>query len=286
MTAAAVRRVDLSPADYVHVPQAPRIERRIFLARDAAQPWHMRIVCGVTQEGEAAGVSNHTWSHVDAPYHRLANGATLDRVPPSHYLASRTRIVDLTGSAAAGADVRRETVDGVAYHSWVDTADLPDDLEEYDAVLFVTGFGALIERGYPMTADADWHYPSVTAAAAERLAALPNLRLVAMDSPTFDKPDVDGIAHVTLLGRQPSPVLLVETLTCERLRRAASPLPVEGLLTVEPLRAFGPEPDGALASVYLYYLGSAADAAADREAQAHFADFVATMRSAAHGVET
>jgi len=104
-----------------------------------------------------------------------------------------------------------------------------------------------------MTEDADHHYPSVTAAAAARLAAVPSLRLVGVDSPTVDKPPADGAAHVTLLGRTPEPVLLVETLTCERLRRAASPLPTEGLLTVEPLRAFGPDPDGALASVYFYF---------------------------------
>lgn len=247
--AAPICRVDLSPVDYAHVPQAPRIERRVILARDQANPWQMRGVVGVDAGGRALGVSNHTWSHVDAPFHRLAAGATLDRIAPAHYLASRTRVVDLTASAAP---TRRETIHGVEYHSLIDEPDLPRDLDGYEAVLFVTGFGPLIEQGYPMTDGADEHYPSLTAAAATRLAAVGSLRLVAMDSPTVDKPPADGIAHVTLLGRTP-PVLLVETLTCERLRRAATPLPVEGLLTVEPLRAFGPDPDGALASVYFYF---------------------------------
>ncbi len=246
---AAVCRVDLSPPDYAHVPQAPRIERRVILARDAENPWQMRGVLGVDATGRAVGLSNHTWSHMDAPFHRLGHGATLDRIPPAHYLASRTRVVDLSGS---NARARREVVLGTDYHSLIDAEDVPDGLDGYDAVLFVTGFGPLIERGYPMTDSADEHYPSLTRAGAERLAAVSSLRLIAIDSPTIDKPPADGIAHVTLLGR-PSPVLLVETLTCERLRRAASPLPTEGLLTVEPLRAFGPEPDGALASVYFYY---------------------------------
>jgi len=253
-----VCRVDLSPAEYAHVPQAPRIERHVILARDAENPWQMRGVLGVDGTGRAVGVSNHTWSHVDAPYHRLAGGATLDRLAPAHYLASRTRVVDLTASAASA---RRETVRGVDYHSVIDAADVPDDLEGYEALLFVTGFGPLIEKGYPMTDGADEHYPSLTAAAAARLAAVSSLRLIAMDSPTVDKPPADGVAHVILLGRTPSPVLLVETLTCERLRRAASPLPTEGLLTVEPLRAFGPEPDGALASVYFYFAREGQDAA-------------------------
>jgi kynurenine formamidase len=248
--AAPICRVDLSPVDYVHVPQAPRIERRVILVRDETNPWQMRGVLGVDPGGRALGISNHTWSHVDAPFHRLAHGATLDRIAPAHYLASRTRVVDLTASAAAE---RRETVRGIDYHSLIDEADLPAGLDGYEALLFVTGFGPLIEQGYPMTNAADEHYPSLTAPAARRLAAIPSLRLIAMDSPTVDKPPADGIAHVTLLGRTPTPILLVETLTCERLRRAASPLPLEGLLTVEPLRAFGPEPDGALASVYFYF---------------------------------
>jgi kynurenine formamidase len=258
---AALCRVDLSPVEYTHVPQAPRIERRVILARDHANPWQMRGVVAIdTGGGVAAGVSNHTWSHVDAPFHRLAQGATLDRIPPAHYLASRARVVDLTGSTAAS---RRETVDGVSYHSVIDAEDLPADLIGYEAILFVTGFGPLIERGYPMTADADYHYPSVTPAAATRLAGSASLRVLAIDSPTIDKPEADGIAHVTLLGRTPNPVLIVETLTCERLRRAASPLPRNGLLTVEPLRAFGPDPDGALASVYFYFARPGQDAALD-----------------------
>jgi kynurenine formamidase len=268
--AAALCRVDLSPVEYTHVPQAPRIERRVILARDGTNPWQMRGVVPIdTGGGVAAGVSNHTWSHVDAPFHRLAHGATLDRIAPAHYLASRTRVVDLTASTAAA---RRETVRGVSYHSQIDTDDLPADLEGYEALLVVTGFGPLIEQGYPMTADADYHYPSVTAAAAARLANVSSLRLLALDSPTIDKPEADGIAHVTLLGRTPDPVLLVETLTCERLRRAASPLPAEGLLTVEPLRAFGPEPDGALASVYFYFARPGFETA--------FQIFSATLREA------
>jgi kynurenine formamidase len=267
--AVPICRVDLSPAEYAHVPQAPRIERRVILARDDANPWQMRGVVGLDAGGRALGVSNHTWSHVDAPFHRLASGPTLDRIAPAHYLASRTRVVDLTASASPA---RRETVRGIGYHSLIDEADLPGDLDGYEAVLFVTGFGPLIEQGYPMTEDADYHYPSLTAAAATRLAAVDSIRLVAMDSPTVDKPAADGIAHVTLLGRAPTPVLLVETLTCERLRRAATPLPVDGLLTVEPLRAFGPDPDGALASVYFYF-------ARDGQ-QAAFEAFSTTLREA------
>lgn len=263
-------RIDLSPADYVHVPQAPRIERRSILARGADNEWQMTGVVGVNEAGECVGVSNHTWSHVDAPHHLLAGGATLDEIDPRRYLASRTRVVDLTKSGAA----RRETVDGVDYHSRIDVDDLPQDIGGYDALLFVTGFGTLIERGYPMTPGADEHYPNVTRGAAERLAGVGSLRLLGIDSPSFDKPETNAQAHRILLGRQPEPVLLLETLTCERLRkRFPASLPSEVLLTVEPLRAFGgARPDGALSSVYVYAAGDA-----DRS---QFDAFVASMREA------
>ncbi len=262
-------RVDLSPADYVHVPQAPKIERRSIFARGADNEWEMSGVVGVNAAGECVGLSNHTWSHVDAPYHLLADGASLDEIDPRQYLSSRARLIDLTDSTATE---RRETIDGINYHSRIDVADLPDDLEGFDALLLVTGFGALIDRGYPMTKDADHHYPNVTRAAAEMMASIQSIRLVGIDSPSFDKPETNAAAHRVLLGRRPTPVLLLETLTGERLRRALDPLPKEILLTVEPLRAYGQRPDGALSSVYAYAaLGTDAG---------QFDSFVALMRGA------
>ncbi|HXG66805.1 MAG TPA: hypothetical protein VNO70_17010, partial [Blastocatellia bacterium] len=56
-------RIDLSPADYVHVPQAPRIARRAIFARGGDNEWEMAGVLGVSEAGEQMGISNHTWSH-------------------------------------------------------------------------------------------------------------------------------------------------------------------------------------------------------------------------------
>ncbi|HVF29221.1 MAG TPA: cyclase family protein [Pyrinomonadaceae bacterium] len=263
-------RVDLSPADYVHVPQAPRIERRPIFSRGGDNEWAMSGVVGLDAAGECVGVSNHTWSHLDAPYHLLPDGLSLDEIDPRQYLASRTRVVDLTDS---NISERRETIDGVDYHNRIDVSDLPDGLAGYDALLFVTGFGALIDRGYPMRDGADHHYPNVTKAAAERIAEVSSIRLVGIDSPSFDKPETNAAAHRVLLGRRPAPVLLLETLTCERLRRALNPLPTEILLTVEPLRAYGERPDGALSSVYAY-------AATGAEGAAQFDSYMSLMRGA------
>jgi len=241
-------RVNLSPPDFVHVPQAPRIVRRPILSRDGANEWQMWGVMGVAASGEPVGLSHHTWSHLDAPYHLLADGAPFQALDPRTYLALRARVVDLTGTGPE----RRETIEGVDYHTRVETGDLPQDLEGYDAVLLITGFSALYATGFPMRAGADAHYPDVAPDAARRLASFPGLKVLAIDAPSVDKPQSQAAAHRVLLGRRPHPVLLLETLWAGPLRSAFARLPAEVLITVEPLRALGPDQDGALASVYAY----------------------------------
>ena len=240
-------RIDLSPPEFIHVPQAPRIERHAILSRAPGNEWHMSGVSGL-REGVRVGVSNHTWSHLDAPYHLLPDGPTLDRIDPRRYLAVRTRVVDLTSTTPE----RRETIEGIGYHTRIAREDLPSALDGFDAVLFVTGFSATYAAGYPMRPGADEHYPNITEEAAEQLAGITTLRIVAIDAPSVDKPSNKAIAHRLFLGRRPNPVLLLETLTTERLRAHVRPLPSELLLTIEPLRAFGAQSDGALSSVYAY----------------------------------
>src|SRR3954471_9709489 len=263
-------RIDLSPTDYIHVPQAPRIERSPIFSRGTGNEWQMWGVYGVNATGGRVGISNHTWSHLDAPFHLLTAGASFDRLDPRRYLALRTRVVDL---AQTGAE-RRETIEGVDYHSRIDLGDLPTDLDGFDAVFFATGFSALYRRRYPMRDGADAHYPNVTADAARWLAGVATLKVAAIDGPSFDKPDTDAIAHRILLGRQPDPVLLLETLTIERLRRHyGTALPRKVLLTVEPLRALGSvRQDGALASVYAW--------APQAGHEAFFGEFVDALCSA------
>jgi kynurenine formamidase len=262
-------RIDLSPPDFVHVPQAPRIERPELMRRDATNEWQMWSVAGIAHDGSRVGISNHTWSHVDAPFHLLAEGTTFERLDPRQYLARRATVVDLTRSAPD----RRERIEGVGYHTRIDVDDLPAKLDDCDALLFVTGFAALYRSGYPMRDGADVHYPHITRAAAERIAHNPNVTVVGIDGPSVDKPETAAAAHRILLGRKPCPVLLLETLTFERMRRHLTPLPTRVLLTIEPIRAFGPGgQDGALASVFAY--------AAEPGSEAELEAFTTTLRGA------
>jgi kynurenine formamidase len=264
----ALTRYDLSPPDYVHVPQAPRIDRPEILRRGGDNEWQMWGVTGVGPGGERTGVSNHTWSHLDAPYHLLGDGAPFERLDPKHYLAVDAVVVDLTRTGPE----RRETVNGVSFHTRIDLDDLPPATSDCEAVLFVTGFAELYASGYPMHEGADAHYPHVASAAAEHLAAQPRLRLIGIDGPSVDKPETHAAAHRILLGRRP-PILLLETLTFERMRRDSLILPGRVLLTIEPLRAFGPGgQDGALSSVYAY--------APEPGEEAAFATFSAALRAA------
>src|SRR4029453_871447 len=108
-------------------------------------------------------------------------------------------LVDLTSTNPE----RRETVDGVSYHTRIDVSDLPAAISDCEAVLFFTGFAQLYSRAYPMRDGADAHYPHITRDAAERLAAQPRLRLVGIDGPSVDKHETHATATSTLLGRRP-----------------------------------------------------------------------------------
>ncbi|HVK08490.1 MAG TPA: cyclase family protein [Gemmataceae bacterium] len=77
---------------------------------------------------ELLTLSNHTGSHVDAPLHKIAGGASLDDIPLDRFLGP-ARIVDLRG---IGPDehITRETL----------TNKLPAMIED-EIVLLATGWG-------------------------------------------------------------------------------------------------------------------------------------------------
>jgi hypothetical protein len=113
-------RIDLSPPDFIHVPQAPRIGG----APSARAPGQRVAHVDGRQRhgrGRAAAACRITLVPLDAPFHLLPRGPTFEQLDPRHYLALDARLVDLTSSG----NERRETVSGVNYHTRVDVADLP-----------------------------------------------------------------------------------------------------------------------------------------------------------------
>jgi arylformamidase len=144
-------------------------------------------------------VGSHFSTHVDAPFHMLADGKRLDQYPPDRWLG-RAAVVDVRGRERIGP------------------ADLPDSPGAPFVLLFT---GHEERRG-----DADFfdRYPELTVAAAEKLAAA-GVTLVGIDSFTVDGPPYD--AHRALMAAD---ILIVENLT------GLGRLPVRVRLVVAPLK--------------------------------------------------
>ena len=155
--------------------------------------WHMWTAGSVTAEGERLGLSNHTWSHLDAPFHLLPDGRDVRaarsaalpgarrpaRRPHRHRSRSprdrrRRQLPHPNRRRGPAAGPRRSRGGAVR-----------DRLRR-----------ALRGRNIRCSDGADAHYPHVTReAAAKRLAALPNLRVAGIDGPSFDKPETNAAAH-------------------------------------------------------------------------------------------
>jgi arylformamidase len=163
------------------------------------------------------GLTTHSGTHVDAPAHFVAGGATVDALP-LEILLGKTRVVELPG---------RERVD----RSDLEALDLRDDLR----VLLKTRMsGQLLKPGY----QEDHVY--LTGDAAHYLAQA-GLKLVGFDYLSIDRfGDTSYPAHHALLG---AGVVVVEGLDLSEVE------PGEYDMTCLPLRVGGG--DGAPARVVL-----------------------------------
>lgn len=133
----------------------------------------------------------HTGTHLDAPAHMLAGGATLDRFPAGHFLG-RAAVVEASG-AAAGRIARDDLA-----------AQLPD-LDSLQYVLLHTGWASRWGRD-----DYDEGFPVLDEDAARWLAA-GGLRGVGIDAVSVDAAGSDSFpVHRILLG---GGLVIVENLT-------------------------------------------------------------------------
>jgi arylformamidase len=141
-----MRLIDLSQPIFHECPNCP------------AHP-PVRVDLGATHEQhgwrlEMLTVASHTGSHVDAPLHKLADGASLDDIPLERFVG-KALVVDLRDSAAS-----RPINAGLL------RSHLPGPLKDR-IVLLATGWGD------QRAADDNWHYrsPHLTVDGAEWLVA-------------------------------------------------------------------------------------------------------------------
>src|SRR5262245_27396636 len=115
-----MRLIDLSQPVYdgsPNCPVHPPVESKL-LRDHPANGWRVEVLT----------LSNHTGSHVDAPLHKIAGGASLDDIPLERF-AGPARIADLRGIGSS-APITLNMLEGT----------LPADLAD-QIVLLVTGWG-------------------------------------------------------------------------------------------------------------------------------------------------
>lgn len=141
--------------------------------------------CRVTR----LNLGSHAGTHLDAPRHVLPDGATLDALPPEHWIGQAV-VADCTGCAAVISASDLEPAFSFAGRA--------------NMLLLRTGWDRL--WGAPAYFE---RYPVLSREAVERILAGP-WRLVGMDCPGPDAPDDAALPnHRALLG---AGVLILENL--------------------------------------------------------------------------
>ncbi len=259
-------KYDLSLDVYFTYGPAASVLSRPVLPRRAGQPIFMRGEVGVKEDGQFRPLVAHNTTHIDMPVHFLEGAADLDDVlnNPAYRvnLPLLARVVDV--SAWPDAQYLYDH-DGVRYCELVTAEMLPpcEELEQYDALVLLTGFGTVMRRGsvsYAPDAAGFFHMPGITVEVAQR-AVEAGLTLLAIDSPTVERQTqgnplrMTGDVHPILLGHAP-PVFILEAIAGDRLRPQAGFIPREGMLEVIPRRANAKGADAAPARVFLtFYAG-------------------------------
>jgi kynurenine formamidase len=259
-------RYDLSLDVYfTYGPMAAVMSRQV-LPRRQGQPIFMRGEVGIRDDGQFRPLVAHNTTHIDMPVHFLDGGADLHDVlnNPAYRvnLPLLARVVDVSVWADPQYFYARN---GMRYCELVTAEMLPpvDELRQYDALVLLTGFGAVMRLGseqYAADGGGFFHMPGVTAEVAQRVAEA-GLTLLAIDSPTVERQTqgnplrMTGDVHPMLLGHTP-PVFILEAVAGDRLAPQVGYVPTEGMLEVIPRRANAKGADAAPARVFLsFYRG-------------------------------
>ena len=149
-------------------------------------------------------MSTHTGTHIDAPFHYLKSGDTIDTIPLSHIMG-KCRVIDMT---CAGTSI-------TSHH-------LKGRLDGIHRLLLKTSFSA--KECF------DENFPSLTADAA-RLITGSDMKCIGIDSPSIESYNCDGTVHRELLSKG---CIIIELLNLSNVGEGdytlvALPLPFTGL---------------------------------------------------------
>jgi arylformamidase len=149
-------------------------------------------------------MSTHTGTHIDAPFHYLKTGDTIDNIPLSHIMG-KCRVIDMT---RAGTSI-------TSHH-------LMGRLDGIPRLLMKTSFSA--KECF------DENFPSLTADAARFITGM-NMKCIGIDSPSIESYNCDGTVHRELLSNG---CIIIELLNLSNVREGdytlvALPLPFAGL---------------------------------------------------------
>ena len=259
-------KCDLTLERYFTYGASASVITRTVLPRREGQPILMRGEAGIREDGNLRPLVAHNTTHIDMPLHFVEDGADLHAVlnSPAYRinLPMLARVLDLT----TWPEPQYFYVnDGVRYCEQVTLAMLPpvEELQQYDALVLLTGFGAVMRRGseqFQTDAAGFYHLPSITVEVAQRVVDA-GLALLAIDCTTVERQTqgnplrMTGDVHPMLLAHHP-PVFILEGVAGDRIAPQAGFLPTEGVLEVVPRRTNPEGAEAAHARVFLsFYAG-------------------------------
>jgi kynurenine formamidase len=263
MMGSGLIKCDLTLDTYFTYGHAASVMTQPVLPRREGQPILMRGEVGIKEDGKLRPLVAHNTTHIDMPLHFIEGAADLYQVlnNPAYRinLPMLARVLDLSSWHEPQA---LYDIDGMRYCEEVTLDMLPplEELRHYDALILLTGFGAVMRRGseqFQTDAAGFYHLPYIAVEVAQRVVQA-GLSLLAIDCATVERQTqghplrMTGDVHPVLLGHEP-PVLILEGVVGDRIASQAGFLPREGMLEVIPRRTNAQGADAAHTRVFLSF---------------------------------
>ena len=256
-------KCDLTLENYFVYGNAATVISKTVLPRREGQPILMRGEVGIKDDGNLRPMVAHNTTHVDMPLHFIADTADLDQVlNNSSYRINYPMLARvLDASTWPDPQVFHER-DGVRYCERVVAEMLPpqDELRQYDALVVLTGFGAVMRQGsesFQPDEAGFYHLPYIDVEVAQRVADA-GITVLAIDCTTVERQTagnplrMTGDVHPVLLGHEP-PVFILEGVVGDRIASQAGFLPSAGVFEVVARRTNPAGADAAHTRVFLSF---------------------------------